>query len=327
MGSFHCVSSDCAQIRYQPYRKTGAIRYRYEGENWKTVEGSSYELQQFSSCATHHRINAKMNTVYKQSNGTLYPIGERYAQIYYFETGLLDRYELRFGYFQAPKGTGALQVRFFSDIYPEGSRWISLFQQAGDYWLPEEFAQGNYTFTLRPHQYSTVDACNICKLIIKKEDSVVFSRSSLQCPEVEQEVDGHKLSDRTEVIKVKKSAYLQQVEVTNQGIETYGSDGSLFDTYPLPEECLNIYKTFVDVSSTSNNSDLAAETSSSYEFVAQICSRPGCPPPEYEVICNCSQECPSGTCAVFCGNHVCCHDPSTGTAIEQIPIDEYVRGN
>ena len=267
-----------------------------------------------------------MNTVYKQSNGTLYPIGERYAQIYYFETGLLDRYELRFGYFQAPEGTGALQVRFFSDIYPEGSRWISLFQQAGDYWLPEEFAQGNYTFTLRPHQYSTVDACNICKLIIKKEDSVVFSRSSLQCPEVEQEVDGHKLSDRIEVVQIEKLPYLHRIEVVDYAYDVRLSpliDGNGTGLYlskkEIPDECLNIYKNTITSLVPNKFNFLANTPENGYELVTQICSDPDCPPPEYEVICNCEEGCPSGTCEVICNGVTCCYDPVTGNAVMELP--------
>ena len=340
MGIFHCLSSNCARIRYQPYKKASNIRYRYPGEDWTTIDGDNYELNsEVAQCTDPDIYYAVLFDVFQiDADGKVRQTGIKQIN---GRAGYRVRSSSNLVYFTLPFPNGAerysrANVDF---IETEGNIYTG-------YTVPDEsnvgFDKESYEFyKIQKYKkkfwwvdrYYPVelgdDSCDFgdCNFKVYKDGQVIFEETRPECPEVEQEENSCQLSDRTEVIKVKKSAYLQQVEVTNQGIETYGSDGSLFDTYPLPEECLNIYKTFVDVSSTSNNSDLAAETSSSYEFVAQICSRPGCPPPEYEVICNCSQECPSGTCAVFCGNHVCCHDPSTGTAIEQIPIDEYVRGN
>jgi hypothetical protein len=44
----------------------------------------------------------------------------------------------------------------------------------------------------------------------------------------------------------------------------------------------------------------------------QIESPPGCPPPIVKLKCcpetGCPEECPPGTCAVPCGDHICCYD-------------------
>lgn len=57
--------------------------------------------------------------------------------------------------------------------------------------------------------------------------------------------------------------------------------------------------------------------------IAQICSPAGCPPPEYNYEClDCCLPCPPNTCAVECGDRVCCYG-SDGVAVESIPIGEY----
>lgn len=69
-----------------------------------------------------------------------------------------------------------------------------------------------------------------------------------------------------------------------------------------PEECILILR-------LDNFQDLF--------IVDQICSDCGCLPPEYEVACG-SQQCPDGTCAVECGDHICCYNKE-GIAVEIIP--------
>ncbi|MEM6613297.1 MAG: hypothetical protein AAF652_13775, partial [Cyanobacteria bacterium P01_C01_bin.72] len=121
--------------------------------------------------------------------------------------------------------------------------------------------------------------------------------------------------------------YLERIEIRDQDIQGHGIGGTLIDSSPLPTECLNIYKTFTAAPPFPNNTVPTAAIFNPYEFVAQICSDVGCPPPEYTVVCRCGEECPAGTCAVFCGDHVCCHDPNTGNSVYQIPLGEYSGGD
>lgn len=57
--------------------------------------------------------------------------------------------------------------------------------------------------------------------------------------------------------------------------------------------------------------------------VAQVCSAPGCPPPEMNYRClSCCEKCPDNTCPIECGDHVCCYDDN-GKSIKEIPIENY----
>ena len=91
----------------------------------------------------------------------------------------------------------------------------------------------------------------------------------------------------------------------------------------MPKECLDIYITVTTVPTDLNDFIPTPGVINPYNFIAQICSVPGCPPPEYQVICNCDCEsCPDGTCAVECDGQICCYD-TDGIAIKSIAIDDY----
>ena len=341
MGNFHCIQSECAEVRYQPYKKVDGIRYRYPGEDWVTVDGDDWTIQESSQLYGKHFLYAKttfMGSEYRgipacgdiieiRSRSTyfgrLISIDEIYRDpnsnfstadimvdfTYQKSTGQIIATSTRFSIFNLQKNT--LQN---SSVKAE-SDCVSYSNAA--------------SLDLHDIKFINVSSSRRgkCYFTIFKDGQVVYEESRVECPKVEQSNDKCQLSDRYSVIRVEKDSYLQRVEVRNQDIRAIGIGGSLIDASPLSSECLNIYKTFVAAPPFPNNFVPTAAIFNPYEFVAQICSDPGCPPPKYNVVCRCGQECPSGTCAVFCGNHVCCHDPSTGTAIEQIPIGEYSGGN
>ena len=315
MSNFHCIPEACAEIRYRKYLSP-AVRWRYPGEEWQEIEADDFTLEKDKGDRDFDggQCADQIYQCYCVANGKKVAGEEIQGRITEFhclrrgkqnkaQTGeIVQRYTI-----VLRNDRGETRVRDTLDEISDGYDFIKEVIPTRN--LPE----------------CDDDESDECTFTITQQGNVVHTETRDDCPEVEQ-LPSRK-SDRTEVIKVKKSTYLQQIEVINQGIEAYGSGGLLSDTYPLPEECLNIYKTSVAVPPTSNNFDSAAEIFSPYEFVAQICSSPGYPPPEYNVVCRCGEECPDGTCAVFCGDYVCCHNPSTGTAIQQIPIDEYAGGN
>lgn len=60
-------------------------------------------------------------------------------------------------------------------------------------------------------------------------------------------------------------------------------------------------------------------------LIGQYCSYPGCPPPDYFIRCkSCCSSCPPDTCAVLCGDTVCCYG-ADGVAVETIPVSNYCQ--
>lgn len=57
--------------------------------------------------------------------------------------------------------------------------------------------------------------------------------------------------------------------------------------------------------------------------IAQVCSAKDCPPPEMNYRClPCCESCPENTCAVECGNHICCYD-NQGISVKEIVLENY----
>ena len=165
------------------------------------------------------------------------------------------------------------------------------------------------------------DDCNRCTLKIFKDNEAVFERTEDECPEVENlnngENDGCEFSDRIEVVRFEKLPYLHRAEVVDYAYDVRlgllaDSDnyGFLLTKKEIPDECLNIYKNNITSLIPSRFNFIANTPENGYQLVAQICSDPDCPPPEYEVICDCNEECPSDTCAVECNGVICCYDPN-----------------
>ncbi len=117
-------------------------------------------------------------------------------------------------------------------------------------------------------------------------------------------------------IKVEKFPYFERLEIVPFAYEKFGFN---LVQKSIPNECLNIYVNDVTGAVTVPNIPYPANPFyDSWQFITQICSLPGEPPPEYRVICNCDEEkCPPGTCEVDCGNSICC-DGSDGIAVKEI---------
>jgi len=184
-----------------------------------------------------------------------------------------------------------------------------------------------YSSSTRNYEY-TDDYYHGCKFTIYKEGEIIYQEIRDDCPEVEQ--TDCRLSDIQRQITIEKEAYLQRVEIRNQNIDLIfvsPLEVPLLDVSQLPNNCLNIYNTYTLAPPILSNFVPLPGAINPYQFIQQIASASGCPPPEYEVICDCDcQNCPDGTCAKECDDHICCYDTSTGQAVLEIPLDQYCGG-
>ena len=323
MGNFHCITSTCGEVRYKRYEKNGGIRYRYPGGDWVTVDGDDYEVSMSDDDGTCQHPDIKPNvgfeiTFNKWNGGTFRDslvgeFGSKFDGISFSGSVIRATFS---------GGNSGVFVHEKNYQFGEGIREVNNVRQG--------YRNRNGSNVDMNQSYNRDFYCQSreeCNFTVFKNGEIIHQETRPECPEVEQSNNnGCRKSDRVEIVKVEKEAYLQRIEVRNQDIQAYGIGGLLIDASPLPGQCLNIYRTSVTAPPFLSNFVPTAAIFNPYEFVAQICSDPDCPPPEYEVICDCEgEECPDGTCAVICGSHVCCHN-TAGQAVHQIPIENY-RGD
>ena len=166
-----------------------------------------------------------------------------------------------------------------------------------------------------------VENCTQCFFSVYRGREIVHTEVRDNCPQVEQLPC--RLSDVINEIKIEKIPYLQRLEVVDFFYQNFG-----LNVYQrkIPDECWNVYRNLTTVIPPASQGIPvpANNLQGDYELILQICSAPGCPPPEYNVICDCDcEKCPDGTYPVECGNHVCCYDTSTGKAIKEIEIEKF----
>ncbi len=173
----------------------------------------------------------------------------------------------------------------------------------------------------------TQDTCQYdCRTTVTGIDEngepINWEKDYYRCPEV---IKGDcRLEETINEVEIDKVPYLQRIEVRNHGVGYAPIAAPLYKRYEIPSECLNIYNTDIWAAPIVLDTALAPGALYPYLFVKQICSAPGCPPPEYNVICDCEcEKCPTNTCAVECGNNICCYDTSTGISVKQIEINKY----
>ncbi len=135
------------------------------------------------------------------------------------------------------------------------------------------------------------------------------------------------MSDEVKRFTIDKVPYTERIEVRDQSIDTvFVQPGNIpfIETTALPEECLNVYNTYTLAPPVLSEFVPIPGVINPYNFIRQICSAPGCPPPEYQVLCDsCDCEnCPPGTRAVTCNGVVCCYG-SDGTSVKSIALADY----
>ena len=356
MGYLHCVFSSCAEVRYQPYKKKGGIRYRYPGEEWVIIDGDDYSINHqldfgdylfdvFCQCKfTHYGYvaqpldNSKYYTYYHNKGDLVTGVSQydsnRKGKVidYYIEPAINQNLVTLVLIIEYQGVRKTLHCNFSARIFNETTR------PQGFIWLledPNPYTGYGFTDTTTPKiSFSSNFLSENYHFIVYKNNNVVFQQTSNDKPEVElieSEQFGEKscqLSDRTKIVKIEKIPLLERIDVVDHAYQNFGLT---VNRATIPDHCLNIYKPTTPTIAplpggipTPSNS--ALDQDFNYGFVEQICSDEGCPPPRYVVVCHCGEECPPGTCPVRCSNSVCCYDTNTGKAVAEILLENYSGG-
>lgn len=328
MGNWHCISNSCAEVHYREYLPP-IIRWRYLGEDWNEIEGDDYNLEETRDCS-----GVPWGFFYK----TVASTQPRYVRP--CSITVWDREYYR-AYFQYSNETPFINLRivmnrevvassatvdsstFLSayDCYPSQINILVDTPVAKNRLILNTSGYGIEVRNFRPSDGDLHRCTNQCTFTVTKNGEVVHQETRNVCPEVEKLPC--RLSDERKVIEIKKLPYLERVEVVPYGYQNFG-----FGVYQaiIPNECLNIYNnlTTTIIPQFEGFPTPTNAAQATYGHITQICSPPGCPPPEYTVICDCECEsCPPNTCAVNCGDHICCYDTTTGKSIEQIEFSDY----
>lgn len=344
MGNFHCIESGCAEVRYQPYKKKGGIHYRYPEGDWITVDGDDYKIddKRFGQCPDavyyvkfYYHYTGQTGGCYENANGTCTYYsngsvrkGAKVGRIDINDPELEEKAPSWWDEEKSGKWSKKITGAYIYWNYPGGEisqNYVSFVKSSGGGGAIPSSVEWEIS-----RNDGQKDDCGQCTLQIFKEGQLIKEIENKDCPEVKELKDECELSDRTKVIQIKKLPFLERVDVVPWAYQNLGANVNRRD---IPDNCLNIYKPTTatippapgPIPTPSNS---AIDRDFSYGFVTQICSAFGCPPPEYEVICNCSgEECPNGTCPVECGNVVCCYDPNTGISVDSIKIENYSGGH
>ncbi|MDJ0593349.1 MAG: hypothetical protein QNJ72_25745 [Pleurocapsa sp. MO_226.B13] len=353
-GNFYCVPSSCAKVVYREYLPP-VVRYRYEGEDWQEIEGDDYAIEQESNggqCEGTYYLRASCSIeLWTWTNFSFRSLGVVYPSVDTRSTGAqivgpvtsvefissppcpkkdsnqtTCTYGGRVMYAVVNDALGQklLRALLWTDAPFEGGV-LSLSKT--NFLRRDTIANENYEFELTSGE---PDLCGEnCNFTVFFDGVVVHEETRAKCPEVEQ--FDCRLSDEIKQIKIQKLPFLERVEVRNQDISTFflpPLDTPFTEVNSLPEHSLNIYRTVVTAPPFLQETVPLPGAVNPYVFIAQISSAPGCPPPEYTVICDgdSCESCPEGTCPVECDGQICCYDTTTGIAVKSIPIDEYCGG-
>lgn len=317
-------------LKITPNKNNSGIRYRYSGEDWKTVEGDDYEIQ---------------DDIKGQCLGN-------YQYLLVFDVLENHRDFLNPGQYQEVDASWFIWLKPYRIIASPSNpiHFKGLDEKTGGYThicTLEKDVNGtiiekcttastnsflSYVFNshknidIRKYDYifpntkylsQTEDNCGTCTLSIYKDEEIVYQETRNVCPEVER--INNTCSSDNPIYKQVRTAPLGFIatsrrEVNNRG-ESIGA---------IPDECRNIYNVGVTVS-LSNIQTPVKDTGLNYQLVGQYCSSVGCEPPTVKEEGKCCESCPNGTCPVTCNDHVCCYDQTTGNAVLEIPLENYCQ--
>lgn len=311
MGNWHCIPSSCAEVVYQEYEPP-KIRWRYSNEAWQEIIGADdYSIQVDTPNFTGGQCQTSLYGVFGAWDG------QDRVQILYVP-GKITKVEC------AVVGNNyQIKVRTTnnSNVYSAGNYHVYPINPVG-------------TTKVLP-MAGNLDNCGnkptSCLFKVTKNGAIVYQETREFCPEIKK--IPCKLSDVRHSIEIKKLPYLEKVEVVPYQYSASRQPGlspapiPIPQADPIPSECLNIYNNAIYVIPPNPNALRLPNATPFDSFVTQICSYPGCPPPEYQVICDCQcQTCPGDTCPIECDDHVCCYN-DYGVSVAQIPKANYCGGN
>lgn len=300
MASF-CDWAKNSQVVWREYLPP-VIRWRYEGKQWQEIEGDNYQTStSVGVCPADYQafgtfINLNINQggcreiVYwrtkEATNG---------AEVESWQPAFISPF-----YVGCPtKNNSYVSIQKiskaqFDSRYMPNLSGVQIFHgKESDNCVRAGSQSLGYDFKLIDVKRvdGFPDDCGDCTLTITKTGEIIYEETSDTCPEVEKLPC--RLSNVYRSIEINKQLNIEAIEINQDSI---------------PSSCLNIY----------------LKSSTNSEFVAQICSSPNCPPPEYEVICekNDCEPCPPNTCAIKCGSKVCCYG-ADGMAVKSIDLNRY----
>ena len=323
MGNFHCIPESCARVIWR----------EYPDEDWVYVDGDDYSLEQKKGRdenvfydVTFRYWQTKIPECYKireneatyRIKGAITGIGKQYIgnkTSKSYSCYEVAPQQIEFGHLYLGSTSGNQYI-----LYNVGF-W-------SDHVSKPDLTDGEIISIVRVD--GEPDTSGNCTLTITKNGEVVHEVTRDVCPEVEK-LPCH-LGEPQE-IQIEKTPFLERIEVVDYaydvrwgGLVDSDNFGFLLAKKQIPNECLNIYQNSVGSTIPNDFFQIANTPENGYNQVQQICSAVDCPPPEYEVICNCDEGCPPGTCEVICGSHLCCYD-STGNPVKEIPISDYFPSN
>jgi hypothetical protein len=363
MGNFHCVPSGCAEVVYREYLPP-TVRYRYPGEDWQEIVGAddysvnidwqyettnnfNYTFKAKARCSTSSpppgvAPSVPRNFVAGQEI-EVFTIGTYSGPIYGVEKKIVDNgsnVNVDITFLERTGGNltaGICAKRVLNQILRTSTSTgssVRVKNVSGSYSEPVVYGDIydiKFTPTTTPPRACINGITNECTFKVFKQDAIIHQETRSVCPEVEKLPC--RLSDEVKKIEIEKIPYLERAEVVPYHYSTYRLPGittPFSQADPIPDECLNVYKNAIYVvppepDALSNPNARPFDT-----FVAQICSAPGCSPPEYGVVCNteCLEciECPPGTHPLICGSTVCCYG-SDGKVVLEIPKLDYCGGD
>lgn len=351
-----CAPDGCAEVLYQEYLAP-SVRYRFGSGAWSEIIGADdyqitpnyinrvlcdwqysmgYSVLSYGSLTPTGASNACNGSLATQSRCAkqiVNPqlafdlsriIGSCYAPIYKYRVS--DYAEADYPCSKAglndlslfctkPKGYRKVEIYCHKTPSSATPEWVLAWNGTKNY-LPGYMLQlpssGEYPVVYNPstniyvgvlpsgsdwEYFNFIPTTNVApisyRLKITKNGVIVLDQIGSSYPEVQKILSS--LSNQTKQISLKKTPYLETIEINQNGI---------------PSNCLNIYK---------NGNNLS-------NFAAQICSAANSPPPKYQVICGCQgcESCPPGTCAIQCGDRICCYG-GDGVSKKSIALANYCK--
>ena len=226
MGLFHCVGSGCTEVRYQPYKKVGGIKYRYRSEDWITIpEGDDFEINdnRRGQCTGNYRYSIEFDCQTVRPNGSP-SYNSNWRHSIYFRVGQKILNPSSPIYFDGLYPTG---VERYKEAYADGvtltgdritNRSAANVNNEG--FLPSTLTNVEIVLYYRPNRYKEIeldskyDNCGKCEFKAFSNGNVICTESRNECPEViVSNSDDYKLSDRTKVVQIEKLPFLERVDV------------------------------------------------------------------------------------------------------------------
>jgi hypothetical protein len=362
MGNWHCVPSSCAEVVYQEYEPP-KIRWRYGNEPWQEIIGADdYSIAQKQQYETSNNYNYTFKAKARCSTSSpppgvapnvprnfvadqeivVYTIGTYQGPIYDVKKIInANNVNLNITYLQRSDGNATVAncaERTIEQILrtdsPSSSSTVRVKSVSGSYNEPVVYGDIydiQFIPTTTPPRACIVGVVDQCTFKVFKNGQIVHQETRSVCPEVEK--ISCRLSNVRQSIRIDKVPYLNRVEVIPWAYDVrFGlladSDnyGLLLSKKPIPSNALNIYNNSVTSIIPNDFISITNTPESGFNLIQQIESAPGCPPPEFEVICDCQcQTCPDGTCPIECHGHICCYN-DYGVSIKEIPIEDYCGG-